>query len=65
MKRYVFYYRCFTALHRCVREDNTQACHILLTYNVDTSIVSIQGYTAMKLASDNIKAILQGRRFSV
>lgn len=47
-------------MHRCARDDNAQACHILLTYNVDTSIVSIQGFTAMQLASDNIKSILQG-----
>ncbi|KAK7571104.1 hypothetical protein V9T40_014708 [Parthenolecanium corni] len=48
-----------TALHRCVRDNNAQACHILLTHNVDTSIVSHQGFTAMALASDNIKSILQ------
>lgn len=50
----------FPALHRCVRDNNAQACHILLTHNVDTSIVSHQGFTAMALASDNIKSILQG-----
>ncbi|XP_076257576.1 tankyrase isoform X2 [Rhynchophorus ferrugineus] len=48
-----------TALHRCAREDNVQACRILLSYNVDTSIVSLQGYTASQVASENVVKILQ------
>lgn len=49
-----------TALHRCAREDNVQACRILLSYSVDTTIVSLQGYTATQVASENVLKILQG-----
>lgn len=49
-----------TALHRCAREDNLQACRILLSFNVDPSIVSLQGYTAAQVASENVLKILQG-----
>jgi len=31
-----------TALHRCAREGNVQACRILLSYGADTTIVSLQ-----------------------
>ncbi|XP_060527236.1 poly [ADP-ribose] polymerase tankyrase isoform X2 [Cylas formicarius] len=48
-----------TALHRCAREDNVQACRILLSYNIDVSIVSLQGYTATQVASENVLKILQ------
>ncbi|XP_023016251.2 tankyrase isoform X1 [Leptinotarsa decemlineata] len=48
-----------TALHRCAREDNVQACRILLSYNVDASILSLQGYTAAQVASENVLKILQ------
>lgn len=48
-----------SALHRCAREDNIQACRILLSYSVDTTIVSLQGYTALQVATDNIQKILQ------
>ncbi|KAJ8920433.1 hypothetical protein NQ315_005301 [Exocentrus adspersus] len=48
-----------TALHRCAREDNVQACRILLSYSVDVSIVSLQGYTAAQVASENVLKILQ------
>lgn len=48
-----------TALHRCAREDNVQACRILLSYSVDLSIVSLQGYTAAQVASENVLKILQ------
>ncbi|KAJ9596393.1 hypothetical protein L9F63_012556 [Diploptera punctata] len=50
-----------TALHRSAREDNVQACRILLSYNVDPSIVSLQGYTAAQIATENVLKILQGR----
>jgi len=49
-----------SALHRCAREDNLQACRILLSYNVDPSIVSLQGYTAAQVATENVLKILQG-----
>uniref|UniRef100_A0A182MSV2 Poly [ADP-ribose] polymerase n=1 Tax=Anopheles culicifacies TaxID=139723 RepID=A0A182MSV2_9DIPT len=48
-----------TALHRCAREDNIQACRLLLSYGIDTGIVSLQGYTAAQLATENVLKILQ------
>ncbi|XP_025835265.1 tankyrase [Agrilus planipennis] len=48
-----------TALHRCAKDGNVQACRILLSYNVDTSIVSLQGYTAAQVASEAVMKILQ------
>uniref|UniRef100_T1I1W7 Poly [ADP-ribose] polymerase n=1 Tax=Rhodnius prolixus TaxID=13249 RepID=T1I1W7_RHOPR len=48
-----------TALHRCAREDNVQACRILLSYSVDTTVVSLQGYTALQVAGENVHKILQ------
>lgn len=53
-----------TALHRCARDDNVQACRILLSYSIDTSIVSLQGYTATQLATENVLKILQGKWIS-
>ncbi|KAK9703982.1 Poly(ADP-ribose) polymerase catalytic domain [Popillia japonica] len=53
-----------TALHRCARDDNVQACRILLSYNVDTSIVSLPGYTASQVASENVLKILQVKVFT-
>lgn len=50
----------FTALHRCAREDNVQGCRLLLSYNVDPTIVSLQGYTALQVAAENVAKILQG-----
>ncbi|XP_055375005.1 poly [ADP-ribose] polymerase tankyrase [Condylostylus longicornis] len=48
-----------TALHRCARDDNIQACRLLLSYSIDTSIVSLQNLTAAQLASDNVLKILK------
>lgn len=48
-----------TALHRCARDDNIQACRLLLSYSVDTTIISLQGYTAAQLASENVLKILK------
>uniref|UniRef100_A0A336MN10 Poly [ADP-ribose] polymerase n=1 Tax=Culicoides sonorensis TaxID=179676 RepID=A0A336MN10_CULSO len=48
-----------TALHRAVKADNLQACRLLLSFSVDPNIVSLQGYTAGQLASENILKILQ------
>ncbi|XP_017772298.1 PREDICTED: tankyrase [Nicrophorus vespilloides] len=48
-----------TALHRCARDDNVQACRILMSYSVDPTIVSLQGYTAAQVASENVLKILQ------
>lgn len=48
-----------TALHRCARDDNIQGCRVLLSYNIDPSIVSIQGFTAAQVATENVMKILQ------
>lgn len=48
-----------TALHRCARDDNVQASRILLSYNIDVTIVSLQGYTAAQVASENVLKLLQ------
>lgn len=33
-----------TCLHRMARENNDQACRLLLSYDIDSSIISLQGY---------------------
>lgn len=48
-----------TALHRCARDDNVQACRILISYNIDSTIVSLQGFTAAQMASENVLKILK------
>lgn len=48
-----------TSLHRCAREDNIQACRLLLSYSIDTTIVSLQGYTAAQIATENVLKILK------
>lgn len=49
-----------TSLHRCAKEDNVQACRILMAYNVDLDIVSLQGYKAAQLAGENAAKLFQG-----
>lgn len=48
-----------TVLHRCARDDNLQVCRLLLSNAIDTTIVSLQGYTAAQLASENVLKILK------
>lgn len=48
-----------TCLHRCARDDNVQACRLLMSFSVDTSIVSLQGFTAAQLATENVLKILK------
>lgn len=48
-------------MHRCARDGNIQACKILMSYNVDLSIVSLQGLTAAQLGTENVTKILQGK----
>ncbi|UYV66639.1 TNKS2, partial [Cordylochernes scorpioides] len=47
-----------TALHRCGREGNLQAVRLLLSYGVDPSIISLQGYTAFQVARDNVQKLI-------
>lgn len=49
-----------TALHRVGQQGNMQACRLLMSYAVDSSIVSVQGYTAAQLATENIQKLLRG-----
>lgn len=49
-----------TALHRVAQQGNMQACRLLMSYGVDSSIVSLQGYTAAQLATENIQKMLKG-----
>lgn len=46
-----------TALHRCARDE--QAVRLLLSYAVDTNIVSLEGLTAAQLASDSVLKLLK------
>lgn len=48
-----------TALHRCAQDDNVQSCRLLLSYSIDTTIISLQGFTAAQLASENVLKILK------
>lgn len=48
-----------TCLHRSARDDNVQACRLLMSYNVDTTIVSLQGFTAAQLATESVLKILK------
>ena len=50
-----------TALHRVAQHGNMQACRVLLSYAVDPSIVSLQGYTAAQLAPENVQKMLVGK----
>ena len=38
-----------TALHRAARDGNVQACRMLLSAGADSSIVSLQGATAVSI----------------
>lgn len=51
-----------TALHRVAQQGNMQACRLLMSYAVDSSIVSLQGYTAAQLATENIQKMLKGKQ---
>uniref|UniRef100_A0A1B0G6T3 Poly [ADP-ribose] polymerase n=1 Tax=Glossina morsitans morsitans TaxID=37546 RepID=A0A1B0G6T3_GLOMM len=46
-----------TALHKCARDE--QAVRLLLSYSIDTTIISLEGYTAAQLASDNVQKLLK------
>ena len=52
---------CVSALHRCGREGDVQACRVLLQYGVDPSIISLQGYTATQVSTDSVQRLLHGK----
>ena len=49
-----------TALHRAAREDIPEACRLLLSYGADTTVLSLQGFTPVQLASEGVQKIIQG-----
>lgn len=53
-----------TVLHRCAKEENVQACQILLSYGADTTIMNFQGYTADKVAKENVQKLLANHRLT-
>lgn len=48
-----------TALHRVAQQGNVQACRLLLSHGVDSTTMSLQGYTAAQLATENVKKVLR------
>lgn len=48
-----------TCLHRAAREDDVQAVRLLLSHSIDTSALSLQGYTAAQVAKENVLKILK------
>ena len=53
-----------TALHRVAQKGNMAACRLLLSYSVDATIVSLFGYTAAQVATENIQQMFRGNRES-
>ncbi|KAK8741276.1 hypothetical protein OTU49_002592, partial [Cherax quadricarinatus] len=49
-----------TALHRCGKEGDVQACRVLLQFGIDPTIISLQGYTATQVATDPVQRLLHG-----
>jgi len=49
-----------TALHRVAQQGNIQACRLLIQHGIDTSIRSLQGYTAAEIGTENIQKMLRG-----
>lgn len=48
-----------SCLHICAREDDVQGCKLLLAHSVNASIISLQGYTALQIAKENVLKILK------
>ncbi|XP_052772153.1 poly [ADP-ribose] polymerase tankyrase-1-like isoform X2 [Mya arenaria] len=48
-----------TALHRVAQQGNIQACRLLIQHAIDTSIRSLQGYTAAEIGTENIQKMLK------
>ncbi|XP_063699423.1 poly [ADP-ribose] polymerase tankyrase [Culicoides brevitarsis] len=48
-----------TALHIAAKSDNVPACRLLLSFSVDLNVVSLQGYIAAQLATENTLKVLQ------
>ncbi|XP_076814893.1 poly [ADP-ribose] polymerase tankyrase-2-like [Clavelina lepadiformis] len=48
-----------TALHRAAHLGLVQVCRVLLNHEVDPTIISLQGFTAAQMATENIQQLLQ------
>lgn len=48
-----------TCLHRAAREDDVAAVRLLLSHAIDPSLVSLQGYTAVQVAKENVLKVLK------
>lgn len=49
-----------TALHRAAMAGHIQTCRLLLSYGADTSILSLQGFTASQMGNEAVQQILNG-----
>ena len=52
-------------MHRCGREGDVASCRILLQYGIDSSIISLQGYTAIQLATEPVQRLLHGKYYNL
>ncbi|XP_030424301.1 poly [ADP-ribose] polymerase tankyrase-2 isoform X4 [Gopherus evgoodei] len=48
-----------TSLHRAAHSGHLQTCRLLLSSGCDPSIVSLQGFTALQMGSENVQQLLQ------
>ncbi|XP_069756678.1 poly [ADP-ribose] polymerase tankyrase-2-like isoform X2 [Narcine bancroftii] len=49
-----------TPLHRAARCGHPHTCRFLLAFGSDSSIVSLQGFTASQMGNESVQQILQG-----
>ncbi|XP_062927753.1 poly [ADP-ribose] polymerase tankyrase-2 isoform X4 [Mobula hypostoma] len=49
-----------TPLHRAARSGHHHTCRLLLASGTDSSIVSLQGFTASEIGNENVQQVLQG-----
>jgi tankyrase len=47
-----------TCLHHTAKDDDVQAFRLLLSHSADSTIVSLQGFTAAQLAKENVLKVL-------
>ncbi|XP_039336813.1 poly [ADP-ribose] polymerase tankyrase-2 isoform X3 [Mauremys reevesii] len=48
-----------TSLHRAAHSGHLQTCRLLLSSGCDPSIVSLQGFTALQMGTENVQQLLQ------
>ncbi|XP_059803541.1 poly [ADP-ribose] polymerase tankyrase-2 isoform X3 [Hypanus sabinus] len=49
-----------TPLHRAARSGHHHTCRLLLASGTDSSIVSLQGFTASEMGNESVQQVLQG-----